>query len=124
MLAESQKTSTAINKLELGAGCGEKRPTHTNSDAQLPMENKEGVEVGQTSAPEYQWNVLSHPSIIRSADERQTRYAAALTCEGGGLDRFIARVDAVLDREMAEPSYFDHDSFAASKFAAGLGGGR
>lgn len=77
-----------------------------------------------TLAPDYQWNVLSHPSIIRSSEERQTRYAAALTCEGGGVDRFIERVSYIVDREMAEPDDFDHDSFAASEFAAGLGGGR
>lgn len=109
---------------ETQAVASEKRPIHTNSDTQLPMKNQKGVDVGQTLAPDYQWNVLSHPSIIRSSEERQTRYAAALTCEGGGVDRFIERVDAVLDREMAEPEDFDHDSFAASEFAAGLGGGR
>jgi hypothetical protein len=45
--------------------------------------------------------------------------------EGPSLvDQLITSTSLIVDREMAEPSDFDHDSFAASEFAAGLGGGR
>lgn len=86
-----------------------------------PLTTKAEDGQGQSSSD---FSILHRPSIIRSSEERQTRYAAALTCEGGGVDRFIERVSYIVDREMAEPSDFDHDSFAASEFAAGLGGGR